>query len=121
MGQKNIQNEHKQTAINIAKIELDKWKSKIEESRDFNSFITNPLAGTYSFIDLDDYVSYNSSTKSITIDTKSSNSAFNVSVVINTQSDLDSIPKKAYQIQVQIYKANNILVSETYGYLLYER
>jgi len=119
MGQKNIQNENKQSAINLAKIELDKWKTNIESSSDFNTFLVNPTLHSYSFINSDDTVTYNSGSKSITIQTKSTNPKFNVVVVISTESDLASTPKKAYQIQVKIYKGNNILVSQTYGYIFY--
>lgn len=120
MGQKNIQNENKQTAINIAKIELNHWKTKIEASNDFNSFIVNPTGASYSFINSDDLVTHEADTKSITIQTKSTSSEFNVVVIISTESDLSSTPQKAYQIHVKIYKANNILVSETYGYIFYK-
>lgn len=121
MGQKNLQNDYKQSAINIAKMELSYWKEKLENSSDFNSFKTNPTGASYSFITSEDNVTYDSDTILIkTNKTKSTRSNFFVEVAIHKNSDLPSKPKKAYQIHIKIYKANDILVSETYGYIFYK-
>ncbi|MDN4495510.1 type IV pilus modification PilV family protein [Ureibacillus aquaedulcis] len=121
MGQKNVQNENKQEAINIAKKELFYWKSAIENSSDFNSFKNNPTSSSFSFIGSNDIVTFDSNTISIKTDqTKSTSSDFSVTTTIHRATDLPSKPKKAYQMDIQLFKKNDILVSETYGYIFYK-
>lgn len=117
MGFMNKQNEDKQQATNLAKKELIYWQETLGNSSDFENFKKNPKQD-YPFIREDDTVSDNTSTITIkTNTTRSTNSIFNVEVIINKDSDLDSEPTKAYPIDIKLFKNKDTLVSETYGYV----
>lgn len=120
MGFTNIQNEDKQSATAIAQQELLFWKKTLENSSDFDTFKLTP-GTTYSFIDSDCNVTYDSDKITIKVNkTKSILSDFKVELIISRNSDLNSNPEKAYQIHIKLLKTSDILVSETYGYIFYE-
>ncbi|MCQ6273511.1 prepilin-type N-terminal cleavage/methylation domain-containing protein [Bacillus sp. V3B] len=119
MGFMNKQNEDKQQAINLAKKELIYWQGTLESSN-FTSFKGNPEQD-YPFIEEDDIISTNIDTIIIETDTTGpANSIFNVEVIIQKDSDLDSEPIKAYPLHIKLFKNKGTLVSETYGYVFYE-
>lgn len=118
MGKKNNQNEDKQIAVNLASKELAYWQSALKS--DFNTLLANPNA-TFSFIESGDKLTYDGD-DTITIktsNTRSMSSKYNTEIKITKTPDLDSQPTKANQISIFIYKNNNILVAETYGYVFY--
>lgn len=118
MGKKNNQNEDKQIAVNLASKELAYWQSALKN--DFNTMLANPN-GTFSFIKSGDQLTYDGDdTISIkTSNTRSMSSKYYTEIKITKTPDLDSQPTKANQISIFIYKNNNILVAETYGYVFY--
>ncbi|MEY9975830.1 hypothetical protein [Lysinibacillus sp. RC79] len=117
MGKKNNQNEDKQVAVNLASKELSYWQSTLQG--DFNSLLANPDA-TFSFIESGDTLTYDSDTITIsTATTKSMTSKYHTKIIVSRTPDLNSLPTKANQIGVFIYKNNNILVTEIYGYIFY--
>jgi len=117
MGLKNNQNEDKQVAVNLASKELAYWQSTLKD--DFNSLLANPNA-TFSFIKSGDTLTSDSNTITIfTTTTKSMTSKYHSKIIITKKPDLNSLPTKANQISIFIYKNNNILVTENYGYVFY--
>lgn len=117
MGFKNNQNEDKQVAVNLASKELDYWQSTL--TSEFNDLLANPGA-TFSFIETGDTLTSDSDTITIaTATTKSMSSKYHTKIIITRTPDLNSLPTKANQISVFIYKNNNILVTEIYGYIFY--
>ncbi|MEB2302763.1 type II secretion system GspH family protein [Lysinibacillus xylanilyticus] len=117
MGLKNNQNEDKQVSINLASKELAYWQSILKS--DFNSLLANPDA-TYSFIESGDALTYDNANITITTtSTKSMASKYHTKIIIKRTPDLHSLPTKANQICIFIYKNNNILVTENYGYVFY--
>lgn len=118
MGLKNNQNEDKQTAVNLAALELEYWQSELGNDITFNS-LTSP-GKTFSFIDSADSLSFDANTITIkTAKTKSMPSKYSTIVYISRAPDLNTSPNKANQISIFIYKDNTILVTETHGYIIY--
>lgn len=121
MGLKNNQNEDKQEAVNLASKELAFWKGVLESPNSFSSLLANP-SGSFPFIASGDTIKDDPNTKTITIKTpttKSMTSKYNTEIKIARAEDLKSLPTKANQISVLIYKNNTILVTEIHGYVFY--
>ncbi|MFJ7730311.1 prepilin-type N-terminal cleavage/methylation domain-containing protein [Lysinibacillus sp. NPDC097231] len=117
MGLKSKQNEDKQVAVNLASKELAYWQSVLKD--DFTALLANP-DDTFSFVESGDILTDDGDTIMIrTATTKSMSSKYTTEIKITKTPDLDTLPTKANQISVFIYKNNSILVTEIYGYVFY--
>lgn len=117
MGMKNNQNEDKQSAVYIASKEMDYWKKKL--TSDFSTLLVKPDT-TFTLLESGDKLTYDANSISITtLTTKSTTTKYNTEIKIARTPDLNSLPIRANQISVIIYKNNNILVTEIYDYIFY--
>lgn len=118
MELKNNQNEDKQSGVNLVKSELNYWKNLIETSNDFNAFLQQPLNPT-SFIDSSDVVTQSTNSIKIETTTKNRSSDFKLEIIIYVNPDINTSPKKAYQIHTKLLNIKNTPISEIYGYIFY--
>ncbi|WP_394233120.1 prepilin-type N-terminal cleavage/methylation domain-containing protein [Niallia oryzisoli] len=108
MGQLNRQNIGKTNAVNVAKEELRRW----QKSEDVKLL----LAGKADGNTIPEYTSEDTNYYYFVKELES----LSMEVKIKKVSDLDTEPTKAHYIHIRLNNEKNALVSETYGYIIYD-
>lgn len=108
MGLINKENENKTIAINLAKKKLVEWG---KTSSTFKLFLENPSTDLFPEYDHEDsdYFYF-----------KKTENDYIINIKIKKDSDIITEPSKAHLIIIKIMNQNNTVLSETFGYLIYE-
>lgn len=107
MGMMNKQNEEKLVSVNLMKKVLHDWQHKSDVKKLLNGEISADSITQFKE-EKDDYYLF-----------EQTKDNFRVEIFIQRNSDLESEPTKAHQINIRFFDDNNIKTAETFGYFFY--